>query len=192
MGEDLGQILETFIGFNTSAGEFSLLQMLMRAAIVYLVTLAMVRFGEKRFLGKSTAFDIILGIIIGSVVSRGINSTRLLMPTLAAGLLLILMHWAFAAVAFRSDSFGDVVKGNKRQLVKDGEIQWDQMRAGQISEKDLLSAIRTQASKESLDNIQAAYLERSGDISVIPASGKPKIIEVQVADGVQTVRIKLE
>ncbi len=192
MGDDLRQVLETLIGFDTSADEFSLVQMLVRTVIVYLVTLAMVRFGEKRFLGKSTAFDIILGIIIGSVVSRAINSTQLIIPSLAAGLLLILMHWAFAAIAFRTDDFGDVVKGSKRQLVKDGEIQWDEMRASQISRKDLLSAVRTQASKERLDDVRADYLERSGDISVIPVSGEPKIIDVQVADGVQTIRIKLE
>ena len=41
-------------------------------------------------------------------------------------------------------------------------------------------------------NIRLAYLERSGQISVIPFKGEPRILDVSVAGGVQTVRIELE
>ena len=39
---------------------------------------------------------------------------------------------------------------------------------------------------------QVARLERSGQISVIPAAREPQVIEVKVEQGVQTVRVKLD
>ena len=39
--------------------------------------------------------------------------------------------------------------------------------------------------------MRLAYLERSGDVSVIPAPAVPRVVDVQVAAGVQTVRIEL-
>jgi uncharacterized membrane protein YcaP (DUF421 family) len=56
-------------------------QVALRALIVYIAALIMVRVGEKRFLGKNTAFDVIIGIILGSVVSRAINSTDTILHT---------------------------------------------------------------------------------------------------------------
>lgn len=98
--------------------------------------------GAKRFLGKNTAFDVILDIIFGSVVSRAINSDASFWGTIAAGGVLVGLHWLFGYIAFKSDDFGNFVKRNRRILVKDGEILWDAMEKSSISKKDLMRAIR--------------------------------------------------
>jgi uncharacterized membrane protein YcaP (DUF421 family) len=120
--------------------------MLARAVVVYVATIFLVRLGEKRFLGKSTAFDVILGIILGSVVSRAINSRTEFFPTLAAGFFLVALHWTFAVIAFRSDRLRTLVKGRTRKLVDDGHIRWDEMRKSHISADDLLGALRLNGS----------------------------------------------
>jgi uncharacterized membrane protein YcaP (DUF421 family) len=164
----------------------------LRSVIVYIAALAMVRIGEKRFMGKNTAFDVILGIILGSVVSRAINSVDAILPTLLAGFVLVGMHWLMSVIAYRSDRLGDVFKGNVRQLVNKGEILWDAMENSHISQKDLMGQIRSEGNTENIGSIEKAYLERSGQISVIPASGEPKVLEVKVENGVQTIRIVME
>ena len=166
--------------------------MLARAVIVYVATIFMVRVGEKRFLGKSTAFDVILGIILGSVVSRAINSSTQFFPTLAAGFFLVALHWTFAVIAFRSDRLGTLVKGSTRKLVENGQIRWDEMRKSHISKDDLLGALRLNGSTNDTSVIQAALLERNGDISVQKQKRSPKVIEVKVESGVQTIRIEVE
>lgn len=173
------------------ADDLTIGHMAIRAVVVYFSALLMIRIGEKRFLGKNTAFDVILGIVFGSVVSRAITGSTEFFPTLAAGLVLVLLHWLFAFLSFHLDWFGSFVKGHNRTLVEEGEILWDAMRKSHISEKDLMSAVRTQASVAELDSVQAARLERSGDISVIKKSGPPQILEIDVADGVQTIRIQI-
>jgi uncharacterized membrane protein YcaP (DUF421 family) len=142
-------------------------QMALRAAVVYVAGIALVRVGEKRFIGKFAAFDVIMGIMIGSIVSRAITTAADFFPTLGAALSLILMHYAFAALAYRSDWFGSLVKGSERTLVSDGRIEWDAMSGGHISEKDLMSAIRENAKVDDLSKVKLARLERSGNISVI-------------------------
>jgi len=150
--------------------ELTIWHMVIRAVVVYMSALLMVRIGEKRFLGKYTAFDVILGIIFGSIVSRAVTGSSEFFPTLAAGLTLVLLHWLFATLSFHFDWFGTFVKGNSKILVKDGKILWDAMRSSHISEKDLMGALRSQANVDKLDEVKEARLERSGDISVIKNS----------------------
>lgn len=183
------RVLDGLLGLQVE--DLRLAHMALRAVVVYIAALIMVRMGEKRFLGKNTAFDVILGIIFGSVVSRAITGSSPFFPTLGAGLVLILLHWLFAAIAFRSDQFGNWVKGASRILAQDGKIRWAEMSKSNISEKDLMSALRTQANIDSLDEVQEARLERSGDISVLKVKSKPKILEIRVAEAVQTVRLQI-
>lgn len=190
MIENILEFISELMGFGEE--DLNALQMGTRVVIVYAVALFVVRIGEKRFLGENSAFDFILGIVLGSVISRSITGNAPFFPTLVAGFLLVALHWLFAAIAFRSHRFGTLVKGSHRVLVKDGEIQWDAMRKSHISENDLMEAVRSEGSVADLKKVKEARLERSGDISIIKASGEPKILEVKVEDGVQTVRMQLE
>jgi uncharacterized membrane protein YcaP (DUF421 family) len=183
-----------FFGQILNAGEETAnwYQMALRAVLIYFSALLFVRIGEKRFMGKSTAFDVILGIIFGSVISRAINSTGAILETLVASLVLVTLHWLSALISFHSDRLGDFFKGTTRELVRDGEILWDEMQKSHISQKDLMGQVRSEGNTEDFESVKKAVLERSGKISVIKASKEPKILEVSVAEGVQTIRIRLE
>jgi uncharacterized membrane protein YcaP (DUF421 family) len=190
IGVEVMELFQQLIGTDSDA--LAWYQAVLRSLIVYIAALAMVRIGEKRFMGKNTAFDVILGVILGSVVSRAINSNDTILPTLLAGFVLVGLHWLMSVITFHSDSLGDLFKGSTRQLVNQGEILWDAMEKSHISRKDLMGQVRAAGSTEDLRSIEKAILERSGTISVIPASGEPKVLEVQVEAGVQTIRIVLE
>jgi uncharacterized membrane protein YcaP (DUF421 family) len=178
--------------FTQSGGGAQFWSIILQAAIVYSATLLMVRIGEKRFLGKSTAFDVIIGMILGAMMSRAINGTAPILPTLAAGVTLVGLHWTFAAIALRSDRFNKLLKGKSRLLVMDGEIQWKGMREGLINMGDLLEALRLGGETTTIEDVKEARLERNGAISVIPKENKPQVFEVSVAEGVQTIRIEIE
>ncbi len=166
-------------------------QMAARAVVVYAAAVLMVRIGEKRFLGKNTAFDVILGIILGSVVSRAITGSSPFVPTLVAGFVLVGLHWGLAVLAFRLERLATLVKGESRVLIVDGELRHEALRKSHIGERDLQSALRTNGRLTSPRRVAEARLERSGEISVIPKENPPRVLEVAVADGVQTVRIEV-
>lgn len=142
-------------------------QMALRALVIYPVGIAFIRLGDKRFVGRFTAFDVIMGIMIGSILSRAVTGNSPFFATVAASLALVVLHYLFAAASFHWDWFGSLVKGASRTLVVDGEIQWDAMRKSKISREDLLSAVREGAGLDGLDQVKLARLERSGNISVV-------------------------
>jgi uncharacterized membrane protein YcaP (DUF421 family) len=102
------------------------------------------------------------------------------------------LHWSLAVLAAHIRSFGSLVKGNPILLIKDGRIQQQGVREAGLSGHDLEQALRLQAQETDASRVQLAYLERNGAISVIPCKQEPRVLEVSVGDGVQTVRIELE
>jgi uncharacterized membrane protein YcaP (DUF421 family) len=166
--------------------------MALRAVLTFVVTLAIVRLGDKRLFGKGTAFDFVVAIMIGSVMSRAITDSSPLIATWVAGLVLVGLHWLLAALTARLDWFGPLVKGNPVLLVEDGRLQRERMRESGLTEKDLEQALRVEGMEADPSRVQRAYLERDGSISVIPRDKEPRVLDVSVADGVQTVRIAVE
>jgi uncharacterized membrane protein YcaP (DUF421 family) len=166
---DLWQALDPILGLE--AETLTAWQMGLRALVVYVLGLAIVRIGEKRFIGKFSAFDVILGFMLGSTLAGAISGSSPFSPSLFAAICLVGIHFVFARLSFRSDWFGTLVKGHSRVLVTDGEIDWDEMRKGNISEKDLLSALRENGHVGSPSDVKEARLERSGNISVISRDG---------------------
>ena len=188
--DEVNHILEWAFGVGGSSVHINAPQMALRAVVVYAATVLIVRMGKKRFMSRATAFDVILGIMLGSMVSRAIAGTTPLAPTLAASATLLALHWLFSAGAVRWHGFGEAIKGRSRILVKDGRIDTDALRASHMSDRDLWEELRGKSISD-LSEVEEARLERSGNLSVIKAKPEPKVIEIAVADGVQTVRVEL-
>jgi uncharacterized membrane protein YcaP (DUF421 family) len=189
--ESIWEGLGWALGIGMDPKTFGILQVSLRAFVIYLGGLAILRIGENRFLGKFTAFDIILGFVLGGILSRAINGSGPLFPTLIATTLLVSLHFLLARTAFHSRRFGQIVKGMPEVLVKDGEIIRKGMRRKSLSERDLEEALRLKASLENCEQVKEARFERNGDISIIKKKAEPKVVEISVRDGVQTVRIEI-
>jgi uncharacterized membrane protein YcaP (DUF421 family) len=185
--DSMGELLDLF----GQAQNISAAEMALRASIVYVCALAIVRLGDKRFLGKPTAFDAVIAIIFGSVVSRAITGNAPLWPALLAGLVLVLLHSTFGALALHSHRFGVLIKGQPRLLVRDGVVDAAEMRRTRMSEEDLKEAFRLASGTEDVTQAAAARLERSGQLSVIKSPTEPKVLGVEVAGAVATIRIQL-
>ena len=183
--------LGLLLGVGLESKELGVWQMGLRAIVVYVVTVIMVRLGKKRFLGRATAFDVILGIMLGSIVSRAVTGNAPMLPALVASAVLVLMHFVFSGMALRWHCFGSLIKGNPRLIVRDGAIDERSLRKAHMTEHDLHEDLRSK-SVARLDQVAEARLERSGQMSVIKAESEPKVIEVAVAEGVQTIRIEIK
>ena len=157
------------LGPDGQAKELTLLQISIRGLIIFMAGLAMVRVGDRRSLAEKTAFDAIFIVLLGSMLSRAINGTAPFFTTIGASVALVLIHRAFAFAACRSHAFGKLIKGRDVTLLRDGKIDWDQLRRNLISKHDLEEDLRLEAKTEDVSKIRIARLERSGDISFIKA-----------------------
>jgi|ERR1043166_7108725 uncharacterized membrane protein YcaP (DUF421 family) len=163
------QLLHTLLGIGTEPKYLTFLQVSLRGVTVFIVTLIMVRLGSKRSLAEKTAFDAVLIVIIGSMLARAINGSEAFFPTLGAGFVLILLHRVFGLAAYYSHAFGILVKGRPVMLVQDGRLQRKNMLWEHITQHDLEEDMRLEVNTDNLSEMQAARLERSGDISFIKA-----------------------
>ena len=187
-------ILETIgrlLGLGRDVSAMNVWQMALRTVVVYAFALAIVRLGSRRFLSKASAFDMVVAIMLGSIMSSAITGSVPFLSTLASGAALVAAHWLLAALAYRLDWLGPVVKGNPVTLIKDGEVDRDALRRSGVSELDLEQALRTQARITDPALVRRATLERDGTISVLPADAAARVVEVSVAQGVQTVRVEI-
>src|ERR1700693_4342122 len=170
------------LGIGLNGGDLTATQMGLRAAVIYLAWLAAVRFADNRLLGKYSPFDVVLAVILGAVLGRAINGSTPFFETMGAGAVLVGMHWLFAILSARSHAFGRLVRGTERLLVWNGEVRRAEMRKYHLSERDLLEMLRLNGHVADPRDVAAAYLERNGEISVLPIRGA-RTVEGGVAGG---------
>jgi uncharacterized membrane protein YcaP (DUF421 family) len=183
---------QDLLGVGRGSEGIGALAAALRTVVIYVFSLAIIRIGSKRFLSQASAFDVVVGIMLGSVMSRGISGSAPLLPTFVSGAVLIGMHWLLAALAFHVGWLGPYVKGNPVLLIEDGHVQQEGMRRAGVSAQDLEQALRIRSGVTDAAKVRLAYLERNGSISIVPSKGAPRVLDVAVAGGVQTIRIELE
>jgi uncharacterized membrane protein YcaP (DUF421 family) len=161
--------LQSALGLDLNPKDLSLAQMLLRAVLLFIAALIMVRTGDKRFFARRSAFDVILGFILASVLSRAINGSAPFFPTIAAGFALVWLHRLLGAVARHWHRFGELIKGHADKVIEDGHLLADAMRKNHLSERDVLEGLRLHGVTDS-GAVAEAWMERDGDISVIKKS----------------------
>lgn len=188
---DFADLLHRVIGPDGRVEDLTWYHVVIRAALVYMIGLVLVRVGKERFIGKSAVFDAFLGFILGSVLSRAINGPAPFLDTIAGTMGLVFMHGLFARIAYRSHGFGNLIKGVQTVLVRDGKIDEEGCRKFTITEHDLKQALRLHGMTD-ISEIGLASFERNGEISIVPRSKSPRIIEIEVRDGVQRIRLEID
>ena len=120
--------VQDLLALGRNVSDVGIGAMVLRTVLIYAFTLVAVRAASRRLLSNATAFDFIVGILLGSVMSRAINGSAPFIPTLGAGAALLGMHWVFAILARRTAWFGPLVKGRRIRLIEDGQILSDGLR----------------------------------------------------------------
>jgi len=140
----------------------------MRTLVIFFSALVMIRISDKRFLAKKTGFDALVGFILASTLSRAINGSAQLLPTIAVGFFVVFLHRALAKAAFHSDTFSNLLKGHPEQIISAGQLNREAMRHNDLTEGDLIEDVRLQANLDNFAKVRDARIERNGELSVIP------------------------
>jgi uncharacterized membrane protein YcaP (DUF421 family) len=168
----LQNFLLVMLGPDGKATQLTVLNISLRCFVIFVVGLALVRIGDRRSLAEKTAFDAIFIVLLGSMLSRAINGTAPFFITIAGAIALMVIHRIFAVGAFKSHWFGKIIKGMPVTLVRNGEIDWANMKHNLVSKHDFEEDLHLDAKTDDVSTIQIARLERSGDISFIKKKGQ--------------------
>ena len=142
-------------------------EMAARSFVMFFIALVLIRISGMRSFGSKSAFDNIIVIMLGAILSRAVVGASPFLSTVTAGVTLCLVHRVLAMLCTRFHFISNLLKGSDQVLVKDGNIIKENMLKADISNGDLEEGIRLAANINSIDKVAEARMERSGQISVV-------------------------
>jgi uncharacterized membrane protein YcaP (DUF421 family) len=141
-------------------------QMFARALIVFIVAIIFIRIAGMRSFGTQSAFDVVLSITLGAVLSRAITGGYPFFATLSTAMFLALLHRLVAWGSCQNKIISKITQGDSVVLFKDGMKNEKNLVKHSISEKDLVKALH----EENMDDykkIKSMWLEPDGKISIV-------------------------
>lgn len=148
----------------------SLLRVVAVGGAAYVALVIMLRLSGKRTLSKMNAFDLVVTVALGSTLATVLldRSIPLADGLLALGLL-VLLQYVITWASVRSVRFQHLVKAAPTDLVRDGAVLEESLRAQRVTREEIEAALR-QHGVASLAHTQSVTLETDGSLSVIPKS----------------------
>lgn len=139
-----------------------------RAALLYLFLLVVLRLLARRPAAHMTPFELILMFLLGGLAIQGVVGDDHSFTNVMVGLVTItLMHMLVAGLKQRSKTFSVWADGTPVLIYSEG--RWDRTMMNQlrIQEGDVMACARLQGLPE-LNKVRFAVVERNGAISIVP------------------------
>ncbi|WP_297128278.1 DUF421 domain-containing protein [uncultured Eubacterium sp.] len=139
---------------------------LLRAIIIYIFITVAMRVMGKRQIGELNPQELVITILISAVATVPLENNG--MP-LANSLIPIAIFISFeiinSTLSMKSIKFRALIKGKPRFIIKDGEIQQNELTKLRFTIDDLTDAIR-QAGVFDISEVANAIVETNGTVSV--------------------------
>ena len=144
-----------------------MLILFLRAVLLYVFILFILRMTGKRQIADLQPFDLIITMAVADLASTAIADTDIpLLYSVVPILALYLVQQAVAFLSLRSRRFRTFVCGSPLLLVREGVLQEGIMRQANYTVSDLSDHLRAQQVFD-LKSVQYAILETNGSLSVL-------------------------
>lgn len=151
--------------------ELSPLEIVCRAAVIYLAALVLFRIAGRKELARYSPFDFLLILLASQALRQTLVASD---KSLTSGLLslatLLGLDLVFSWASFRSPRIGALVQGRPRKLVEDGRPLEAALRRSRFTVDELRSRLRRYGI-DRLDAVESAWLERDGNVTVVLRGG---------------------
>ncbi|MDO9535052.1 MAG: DUF421 domain-containing protein [Bacillota bacterium] len=156
--------------FWESQESLTVLQWMLRTAVMFWWLLFMTKLMGQRQIGRLTVFDFIVAFTVGGIAAGVLNNTRnglvgaiTTIGTLAA------LDIAVSFLALKNAKIRRILQDEPLVLIQNGRLIEDMMRKARFNLDDLLLELR-QNNIANLHDVEFAILESNGKLSVIPKS----------------------
>ncbi len=135
--------------------------------IAYVAIIVMLRLSGKRTLSKWNAFDFVVTIAFGSILSSILLSTKDSFGTGILGFaLLVLFQYILTWISARSSLVQKLVKAEPALLLYQGQFLDDVLKRERVAKGEVLAALRA-SGIGAIEDADAVVLETDGSFSVI-------------------------
>ena len=140
----------------------------MRAGIVYVFLLVLLRVTGKRQIGQLSPFDLVLLLVLSNAVQNAMNGgeNSVLGGLISAGTL-IAVNYAIGWATYKNKKIEALVEGRPEILIHNGKLFTQVMDKQRLTHHELDSALRA-AGCSCVEEVHFAILENDGKVTVQP------------------------
>jgi uncharacterized membrane protein YcaP (DUF421 family) len=143
-------------------------ELIVRALLVYLFLILLLRVTGKRQVGQLAPFDLVLLLVLSNAVQNSMNGgDNSLIGGVISATTLVLINLAVGVVTHRSKKLEGIIEGHPQVLIHNGKLYQEIMTAARLTHHELHAALR-QGGCACVDDVHMAVLENNGSISVVP------------------------
>jgi uncharacterized membrane protein YcaP (DUF421 family) len=143
-----------------------------RAAILYLLVVIIVRIMGKHQIGQLQPYELVITILISELAAVPMQDTDTpLINGVIPILTLLLIQITLSLLSLKSSTARRIICGGPSILVENGKIRQSELTKLRYSINDLLEQLRLK-DIPNISDVEYAILETSGKLSVIPKSQK--------------------
>lgn len=143
-----------------------LFEVLVRSAVMFTVTLIILRMSGKRGIKQLSIFELAILISLGSAAGDPMFYQEVgLLPAIVVLGVVISLYKLMTYLTGRFEKVEAYVEGKPVKLIENGKIIYEVFRKETLAYDELFSQLR-QHSVSHLGQVKCAYLETSGDLSI--------------------------
>jgi uncharacterized membrane protein YcaP (DUF421 family) len=151
-----------------------ILETVVRGTIVYLMLFAMLRFALRRQSATMSITDLLVIVLIADASQNAMSADY---HSITDGMILVatIIFWSYSLdwLGYHVPVIGRLLESPPLLLVKDGRMLRRNMRRELVTPEELMSRLREEG-VEHLADVERAYMEPDGRISVITHDHQPR------------------
>ena len=147
-------------------------EFIVRAVVVYVFLLVLLRLTGKRQVGQLAPFDLVLLLVLSNAVQNSMSGGD---NSITGGMILattlVMLNFGVSWLTYRSKSLEALIEGRPVIIVHDGKIDHLAMRKVQMTNHELEASLRAEGCAGP-EQVRFAVLENNGHVTVIPLHKK--------------------
>ena len=176
-----------------SKGRFFMLTVLLRATILFLSAVFVVRLMGKRQVGQLQPYELVIAIMIAELAATPMEDVGVpLLYGIVPMLTLLILHSAFSVACVKNQRLREFLNGMPSVLIRRGVIQKAELLRSCYNLNDLLEELRACGVLNPAE-VGTAVLETSGKMSVFPKSAYRPVtpMDLQMETGYEGIPLIL-
>jgi uncharacterized membrane protein YcaP (DUF421 family) len=155
----------------------SLGEKVVRAVLIYLFLVVMLRLVGKRELSQLNTLDFVVLLAVANAVQNGlIGNDDSVTGALVGATVLFAVDGVLAWVLFRQLRLRRAIEGTPTVLIDHGEVLEGALRKEELTREDLLAALQTSGAA-TFEEVERASLEPSGKVVFVPKEPSPSTLQ---------------
>jgi uncharacterized membrane protein YcaP (DUF421 family) len=144
------------------------LHFVLRAVVVYVFLLILLRCTGKRQVGQMAPFDLVLLLVLSNAVQNSMNGgDNSITGGMILAVTLVAVNWGVAWLTYRNKRLEALIEGRPVILIHNGHVDARALNEVKMTRHELEAALRAQGCAGP-EEVRFAVLENNGSVSVVP------------------------